>query len=47
MRAAALLLILLLLPGVPRAGARVLEVGPGRPLACLPPPPRQPALGMS
>jgi hypothetical protein len=31
MRAAVLLLVLLLLPGVPRAEARVLEVGPGRP----------------
>ena len=38
---AALLLVLLLLPGVPRAEARVLEVG------CLPPPPPRPSRGMS
>ena len=31
MRAAALLLVLLLLPGVPCAEARALEEGPGRP----------------
>jgi hypothetical protein len=33
MRPAALLLVLLLLPGMPRAEARVLEVGPGRPFS--------------
>jgi nitrous oxidase accessory protein NosD len=33
MRAAAFLLVLLLLPGVPRAEARVLDVGPGRPFS--------------